>query len=92
MQTYFKGSSLVNENNPSSNEKVLNIYIIYHLDNTSHSFHPKLKLCLFGSVNITKKHSDFNGQGLVVMESVFILTLYSHTQKTALDIMPLFLV
>ena len=43
---------------------MLNIYIVYHLDNTSHSFHPKLKSCLFGPVNVTKKHSDFNGQGL----------------------------
>ena len=64
MQLYFRRGCLVNENNSISNEKVLNIYIVYHLDNTSHSFHPRIKNCLFGSVNITKKHSDFNGQGL----------------------------
>ena len=55
MQAHFKGSCPINENSSISNEKVFNIYIVYHLDNTSHSFHPKLKNCLFGSVNITKK-------------------------------------
>ena len=50
--------------NSISNERALNIYIVYHLNNTSHNFHPKLKNGLFGSVNITKRHSGFNGQGL----------------------------
>ena len=40
------------------------MYIVYHLDNTSHDFQPNLKNCLFGSVNVTKKHSDFDGQTL----------------------------
>ena len=64
IQAYFKGGCLANENKSVSDKKVLNIYHVYHLDNTSHNFHPKLKNCLFGSVNVTKKHSDFNGQTL----------------------------
>ena len=43
---------------------MLNLYIVYRLHNTSHSFHPRLKNCLFGSVNITQKHTDFNCQTL----------------------------
>ena len=43
---------------------MLNLYIVYHLDNTSHDFHPELKTCLFGSINVTKNYSDFNGQTL----------------------------
>ena len=38
---------------------MLNAYIVYHLDASSSSFDPKLKNCLFGSVN-----TDFNGQVL----------------------------
>ena len=64
MQVSFNGSCLVKGNKSVSNEKVLNIYIVYHLDNTSNSFHPRLKNCLFGSVKVTKKNSDCNGQGL----------------------------
>ena len=64
MQAYIKGGCLANENKSVSDKKVLNIYIVYGLDNTSHNFHPKFINCLFGSVNVTKKHSDFNGQTL----------------------------
>ena len=64
MQAYFKGGCLVNDNKSISDKKVLNIYIVYHLDNTSHNFHPKLKNCLFGSINVNKKHSDFSGRTL----------------------------
>ena len=64
MQVYFKGECLANENKSISDKKVLNIYIVYRLDNTSHNFYPKFRNCLFGSVNVTKKHSDFNGQTL----------------------------
>ena len=64
MQAYFKGGCLVNETESVSDKKVQNVYIVYHLDNTSHDFHPKLKNCLFGSINVTKKHSDLNGQTL----------------------------
>ena len=64
MQVSFNGSCLVKENKSVSNEKVLNMYIVYHLDYTSNSFHPRLKNCLFGLVKVTKKYSDFNGQGL----------------------------
>ena len=64
MQVSFNGSCHVKENKSTSKEKVLNIYIVYHLDNTSNTFHPSLKNCLFGSVKVTKKSSDFNGQEL----------------------------
>ena len=40
MQAYFKGGCQVNENKFVSDKKVLNIYIVYHLDNTCHDFHP----------------------------------------------------
>ena len=62
IQISFNGICLVKGNKPVTKEKVLNRYIVYRLDNTSHSFHPRLKNCLFGSVNITKKNTDFNGQ------------------------------
>ena len=42
MQASFKRSCLVNENKSVSTEKVLNVYIVYHIDNSSSSFHPKL--------------------------------------------------
>ena len=54
MQFSINGSCLVKENKSVSNEKVLNIYIVYHLDNTSNNIHPTLKNCLFGSVKVTK--------------------------------------
>ena len=38
MQAYFKGGCLVNENKTVSDNKELNVYIAYHLDNTSHDF------------------------------------------------------
>ena len=43
MQVSLNGSCLVKENKFVSNEKVLNIYIVYHLNNTSNTFHPRLK-------------------------------------------------
>ena len=55
MLVRFNGSCLVKENISASNEKVLGIYIVYHLDNTSNTFHPRLKNGLFGSVKVTKK-------------------------------------
>ena len=55
MQAYLKGGCLVNGNKSVSDKKVLNIYTVYHLDNTSHDFHPRLKNCLFGLINVTKK-------------------------------------
>ena len=61
MEINFKRSCIVNENNSISKKKVLNKYIVYHLDNSSSFFHQKFKK-LFRSVNITKSHSDFNGQ------------------------------
>ena len=62
MQDYFKGGYLVNENKSISDKKVLNVYIVYHLDHTSHSFLTRLKNYLIGSINVTKKHYDFNAQ------------------------------
>ena len=56
MHVSFNGSCLVKESKSVSKDKVLNTYIVYHLGNTSHSFHPRLKNCLFRSVNITKKY------------------------------------
>ena len=53
MQVSFNGSCLVNKNKSASNEKVWNIYIVYHLDNTSNNFHPRLKDCLYESVKVT---------------------------------------
>ena len=53
MQVGFNGSCLVKENKSVSNKKVLNI--VYHLDNTSNSFHQRLKNYLFGSVKVAKK-------------------------------------
>ena len=44
MQVSFNGSCLVKENKSVS-----------HLDNTSISFHPRLKNCLLGPVKVTKK-------------------------------------
>ena len=41
MQAYFKGGCLVNENKSVSDKKVLNVYIVYHVDNTFHYFYPK---------------------------------------------------
>ena len=82
----------VKENNCVCNEKVLNIYIVYNLSNASNTFHPRLSNCLFGSVKVTKKSSDFNGRGLTVMVLPFILTMYLHTQKETLGTMLLFLV
>ena len=64
MEAHFKGGCLVNENMSVSDKKVLNVYVVYHLGNTSHDFHPKFKNLLFESINVTKKHSDFNGQTL----------------------------
>ena len=64
MQVSFNGSCIVKKNESASNEKVLNIYIVYRLNNTSNTFHPRLKNCLFGSVKVTKKSIDFNGQCL----------------------------
>ena len=55
MQVSFNGSCFIKENKSISNEKVLSIYIVYHLDNTSNSFHIRLKNSLFGSVKVTKK-------------------------------------
>ena len=43
MQLYFRRGCLVNENNSISNEKVLNIYIVYHLDKHFSQFSPKNK-------------------------------------------------
>ena len=71
MQVCFNGSCLVKENKSVPNEKVLNIYIVYHLDNTSNTFHPRLKNCSFGSLKVTKKSSDFNGQDLSGYGSAF---------------------
>ena len=64
MQVSFNGSCLVKENKSVSNEKLLNVYTVYHLGNTSKTFHSRLKNCLFGSVKVTKKNSDFDGQDL----------------------------
>ena len=64
MQVSFNGSCLVKENKSVSNEKLLNVYTVYHLGNTSNTFHPRLKNCLFGSVKVTKKNSNFDGQDL----------------------------
>ena len=92
MQVSFNGSCLARENKSVSKENVLNICIVYHLNTTSNSFHPRLINCLFGPVKITKRHSAFNGQGLSGMVLPFILTMYLHTQKAALGIMLLLLV
>ena len=51
----FNGSCLVKENKFTFDKKLLNIYIVYELDNNSNAFHSKLKNCLFGSVKVTKK-------------------------------------
>ena len=62
MVVKFNGSCLVKEDKFTFDQKVLNVHIVYELDNNSNTFHPKLKNCLFGSVKVTKESSDFNGQ------------------------------
>ena len=46
-QAHFKGGCLVNEKNSTSDKKVLNVFIVFYLDSTSHDFHSWLKNCLF---------------------------------------------
>ena len=42
MQAYFKGGCIINENKSVSDKKVLNVYIVYYLDNTPQDFHRNL--------------------------------------------------
>ena len=51
----FTGSSLKQPNHTFTNEKIVNIYIVYELGaSTSHTNDPKIENCLFGAVTLIK--------------------------------------
>ena len=55
----FRGSCLKQDKSAFNHGKIVNIYIVYELDETYVKTHPTLVNCLFGAISITKD-TDIN--------------------------------
>ena len=64
----FRGSCLKQDNTTFNHGKIVNIYIVYEIDEIYTKSHPVLVNCLFGAVSITKNadidKSKYSGYGI----------------------------
>ena len=64
----FNGNSLIKQNKPKFNRKIVNIYTVYDLHTNSNDFDPTLQNCLFGAVKLTKNSDidkyEYSGYGI----------------------------
>ena len=64
----FRGSCLKQDKSTFNYGKIVNIYIVYELDETYVKTHPTLVNCLFGAISITKdtdiNTNEYSGYGI----------------------------
>ena len=68
MYVKFSGSCLKQDKITFSDEKIVNIYIVYDLKSTLNKFDPTLQNCLFGAIKLTKNSDidkyEYSGYGI----------------------------